>query len=234
MVTVVSLGGSIVAPDSPDVDFLKSFSAMVRAHSAEDPEGKLIFVVGGGGPARSYQKAFRAIIGDTDGGAGASAGESDWIGIMATRLNAQLVRAVFADLCVMDVVTDPTKVTEFPGTVMVASGWKPGFSTDNDAVLLAERFAAKVVINLSNIEKVYTADPRIDPAAKPLDAISWEDFRAMVGDDWVPGKNTPFDPVASRHAQKAGIAVYCSGGRNLENIRAALRGADFIGTRIGG
>jgi uridylate kinase len=152
---------------------------------------------------------------------------------MATRLNAQLLRGIFADLCKMDVVYDPTRVTEFPGNIMVASGWKPGFSTDNDAVLLAERFAAKVVINLSNIEKVYTADPRTDPTAQPLDAISWEDFRALVGDEWAPGKNTPFDPVASKHAQKAGIAVYCIGGRDMDNIRAALTDGKFVGTKIG-
>jgi uridylate kinase len=227
MVTVLSLGGSIVAPDSPDTDFLTRFSAMIRALIAEDPTCKLILVVGGGGPARAYQKAYGAIVPEEQ------SAESDWIGIMATRLNAQLLRAIFADLCKMDVVYDPTRVTEFPGNIMVASGWKPGFSTDNDAVLLAERFAAKVVINLSNIEKVYTADPRSDPEAKPLDAISWDDFRAMVGDEWVPGKNTPFDPVASKHAQKAGIAVYCIGGRNIENIRAALTEGEFVGTKIG-
>jgi uridylate kinase len=235
MVTVVSLGGSIVAPDGPDADFLTRFDAMIRQCITEDPARKLIFVVGGGGPARNYQKAYRAIVEKNNtAGAPGSSEVADWIGIMATRLNAQLLRGIFSDLCKMDVVYDPTRVTDFPGNIMVASGWKPGFSTDNDAVLLAERFAAKVVINLSNIEKVYTADPRTDPEAKPLDAISWEDFRALVGDDWVPGKNTPFDPIASKHAQKAGITVYCVGGKNIENIRAALTGADFVGTRIGG
>jgi uridylate kinase len=117
--------------------------------------------------------------------------------------------------------------------VLVAAGWKPGFSSDNDAVLLAKRFNAKTVINLSNIEKVYTGDPRIDPHAKPLDRISWDDFRAMVGDKWVPGTNVPFDPIASRHAHEAGIKVICAAGRNLENLGKIIRGGDFIGTTIG-
>jgi uridylate kinase len=47
---------------------------------------------------------------------------------MATRLNAQLVKAVFADLCPTDVVYDPTAAEVFAGRVMVAAGWKPGFS----------------------------------------------------------------------------------------------------------
>jgi uridylate kinase len=203
---------------------------MIRGFLAEDPGRKLILVVGGGGPARTYQRAYRELLGDKP----ASAEEADWIGIMATRLNAQLLRALFADLCKLAVVYDPTKVTEFPGRIMVAAGWKPGFSTDNDAVLLAERFAAKRVVNISNIEKVYTDDPKIHPEAVSIDQISWADFRKMVGDEWQPGKNTPFDPVASKFAQKAGITVLCVGGKDMENIRNTLAGNEFWGTTIGG
>jgi uridylate kinase len=54
----------------------------------------------------------------------------------------------------------------------------------------------------------------------------------MIGDDWVPGKNVPFDPVASRHAEKIGLKVICAGGKNLENIKKILSGEDFTGTTI--
>jgi uridylate kinase len=226
MVTVLSVGGSIVAPDNPDPEFLASFGALVRAWLAEDNSRKLILVVGGGGPARSYQKAFRAV-----NPAGAD-DQADWIGIMATRLNAQLLKAIFADICPGDVVYDPTQVGVFAGRVMVAAGWKPGFSTDNDAVLLAERFSAKTVINLSNIAKVYTDDPRANPDAKPIDTITWAEFRKIVGDEWVPGKNVPFDPIASQHAQKAGISVICAAGRDIGNLKAILDGKPFVGTTI--
>jgi uridylate kinase len=119
------------------------------------------------------------------------------------------------------------------GRVLVASGWKPGFSSDYDAVLLAERFQAPAVINLSNIERVYTGDPRTNANVKPIDAISWADFRALVGDEWVPGKNTPFDPVASRHAAKIGLKVICAAGKNLPNLEKILNGEEFVGTIIG-
>jgi len=228
MVKVLSVGGSIVVPDAPDTTFLKSFSDMVRGWLAEDASRKLILVVGGGAPARVYQNAYKAIVPDA-----ASSDSADWIGIMATRLNAQLLKAVFGDLCKNDVVYDPTAVEEFSGRILVAAGWKPGFSTDNDAVLLAKRFGAKTVVNLSNIEKVYTDDPRKNPDAKPLDTITWPDFRKMVGDEWVPGKNCPFDPIASRGAEGAGISVICAGGKNIENIKAILDEGEFIGTRIG-
>ncbi|MDR0403552.1 MAG: UMP kinase [Treponema sp.] len=225
MVTVISLGGSIVAPSEADGVFLREFRSLVGG--LLDGKRRFIFVVGGGGPARAWQKAYREAC--PSGGDD----EADWIGVMATRLNARLVKAVMADWCVQDVIVDPTRAEPFRGQVLVAAGWKPGFSSDYDAVLLAERFHADTVINLSNIEQVYSDDPRKNPSAKPLSAISWDDFRAMIGDEWVPGKNVPFDPVASRHAAKIGLKVICAAGRNLDNLRNILTGKDFTGTVIG-
>ena len=130
--------------------------------------------------------------------------------------------------------TNPTdESVKFSGRILVAGGWKPGFSTDTDAVYLARRFGASKIINLSNIAKVYTDDPRKNPDAKPIDSINWEDFRKMVGDEWVPGKNAPFDPIASRLAQESGIKVICADGRNTENTLAILEGGNFEGTVIG-
>lgn len=226
---VLSVGGSIVAPEYPDVDFVKKFVEMVKDFLETNKNDRLILVVGGGGPARIYQKAFRDVT-NTAQDSGTDA--ADWIGIMATRLNAQFVKASFGDLCKEAVVTDPTVANEFSGRILVAAGWKPGFSTDNDAVLLAEKFGADTVVNLSNIEKVYTDDPRKNPDAKPLDTISWADFRKMVGDEWIPGKNCPFDPIASKKAESLGLVVVCAGGKNIENTRAILDGKSYIGTTI--
>jgi uridylate kinase len=80
---------------------------------------------------------------------------------------------------------------------------------------------------------VYTADPKIDPNATAIDKISWADFRSIVGDEWVPGKNVPFDPVASSHAEKIALKVICASGRNLENLKKILSGEEYIGTTIG-
>jgi uridylate kinase len=231
MVTVISLGGSIVAPDGVDENFLRDFTLLIGEFLARDEKQRFILVVGGGGPARSWQKAYRNIGEKSE--RPVSDEEADWIGIMATRLNAQLVKAVMGDWCTQAVVSNPTQVEPLVGRVLVASGWKPGFSSDYDAVLLAERFKAPLVLNLSNIEQVYTADPRENPGAKPIDKISWEDFRALVGDEWIPGKNVPFDPVASRHAARIGLKVICAAGRNLENLKKILSGEDFTGTTIG-
>nr|QQK87094.1 uridylate kinase [Treponema denticola] len=231
MVTVLSVGGSIVAPDKPDFDFLDKFSKTIRNWLLQDSPRKIIMVIGGGAPARDYQNAYRKVCDLRK--APAKNDEADWIGIMATRLNAQLVKAVFEDLCPNPVVYDPTTVDMFGGQILVAAGWKPGFSTDNDAVVLAERFSGNLVVNLSNIAKVYTDDPKKNPEARPIDSISWEDFIKIVGTEWVPGKNTPFDPIASQRAQKAGIKVICAAGKDIENLENILNGKDFKGTVIG-
>ena len=231
-ISVLSVGGSIIAPDKVNSVFLSDFLAKIKTYLNANPEDKLIFVCGGGAPARVYQQAYREVVSDA---AQQDAGAQDWIGIKATHINAELVKAIFGNLCQDNVVTNPTaEEVRFSGRILVAGGWKPGFSTDTDAVYLAKRFGAKLVINLSNIAKVFTDDPRKNPDAKPIDSISWADFRAMVGDEWVPGKNAPFDPIASRLAQEVGIKVICADGRNTENTLAILNGEAFEGTVIGG
>ena len=228
MTKVLSLGGSIVVPEKPDAPFLKAFVEMAKEWLDADKSNRLILVVGGGAPARFYQNAYKEVCPTADNNS------ADWIGIMTTRLNAQLVKACFGDYCKNDVVYNPTlEDLKFDGQVLVASGWKPGFSTDTDAVYLGEKFDAKIVVNLSNIEKVYTDDPRKNPDATPIDSISWADFRKMVGDEWVPGKNCPFDPIASKKASELGMKVICAGGKNIPNIKAILNDQDYIGTTIG-
>lgn len=231
MTKVLSVGGSIIVPEKPDTDFLQNFIKMTISWLDQDKSRRLILVAGGGAPARVYQNAYKEVSSETKINSKDDA--ADWIGIMATRINAQLLKACFGDYCKNDVVYNPTADVRFDGQVLVASGWKPGFSTDTDAVYLGEKFDAKTIVNLSNIEKVYTDDPRKNPDAKPLDTISWADFRKMVGDEWTPGKNCPFDPIASKKAEQLGMKVICAGGKNIKNINAILNDEDYIGTTIG-
>ncbi|MCK5201757.1 MAG: UMP kinase [Spirochaetales bacterium] len=226
-IKVLSVGGSIVAPDAVDRDFLINFKQAIMGYLDGDPNRKLVFVVGGGGPARSYQKAYRDIVENPN------PASQDWIGIMATRLNGELLKGIFADDCPEPVVTDPTSIKTFRGRILVAAGWKPGFSTDNDSVLLAENIGADTVINLSNIKKVYSADPKLDPHAVPLDNISWAEMKKLVGDKWTPGVNVPFDPVATRRASELGLKVITAAGNDIENMKRILTENDFEGTTIG-
>ncbi len=218
----------MIAPDGVDVGFLTQFHRTIVGWLNEDQTRRVVLITGGGAPARVYQKAYRAIV------ANPNSDLQDWIGIAATRLNAALVKAVFGPMCPDEVVTDPTAPFAWTGRVLVASGWKPGFSTDFDAVVLAERFAATTVVNLSNIAQVYTEDPKKNPQARPLVAVSWPEFQKIVGTEWNPGLNAPFDPVATKKAAELGLTVFVASGADLPNLERILRGQEFFGTVIGG
>jgi uridylate kinase len=226
-IKIISLGGSIIAPQKVDIQFIKDFFNLIKDYLKSDFTRKLIIVCGGGGPARQYQQAYREIVPLPDSDA------ADWIGISATYLNAELLRHIFGDFCVQQVIKNPTANIKFKGRLLIAAGWKPGFSTDYDTVLLAEKYAASLVINLSNIARVYTADPKIDPHARPLAVISWADFKKMAGDSWTPGKNLPFDPIASAYAAKIGLKVIVAAGKDIKNLNNILLDKPFIGTVIG-
>ena len=157
----------------------------------------------------------------------------DWIGIHATKLNAHLVRTIFRDIAHPYILKHYEIIRKVTEPVVVAAGWKPGWSTDYDAVLLCEDYGAKTVVNLSNIDKVYNKDPRKFKDARSYDKISWPDFRKIVGDNWIPGINAPFDPVASKKAQSLGIKVVVMNGANLENVENYFNGKKFVGTVIG-
>jgi len=223
---VLSVGGSIVVPKTGiDAGFLEKFRQLIQ--SSIKAGERFIIVVGGGHTAREYQKAASAVTKlDPE--------DVDWIGIHATRLNAHLLRSVFRSQANPHVAKDPTKRLAWHEPVLVAAGWKPGWSTDYVAVRLAKRYGAKRVINLTNIDAVYDRDPSRFDDAEPFDRIAWKDFRKIVGDKWSPGANAPFDPVASRLAQKWGMEVVISSGRDLANVKAILTRKKFRGTVIDG
>ena len=63
------------------------------------------------------------------------------------------------------------------GDVVVFGGGtgNPFFSTDTAAVLRALEMEAEVVLKATNVDGVYTADPRKDASAKLLPELSFQD-----------------------------------------------------------
>ena len=187
---------------------------------------KFILIIGGGSTARNYQDALKGTIkiSETD---------LDWMGIEATIINANFVRLMFGELAYKDVITNPTKKIKTNKSIIVAAGYKPGCSTDYDAVLFAKTYGAIEVLNLSNIEYVYDKDPKEFSDAKKIENIDWKTFRKeIVGDIWQPGKSAPFDPVASKAAEKLKLKVSILQGTNLLEVKKALGGKKFRGTVI--
>jgi uridylate kinase len=222
---VLSLGGSLIAPkEGIDAGFLRQFRNLIARHVRRGR--RFMIVCGGGSTARAYQRAASLA-------AGLSRRELDLIGIQATIINANLMRGVFGRLALQKIITDPRVPMSRSTPVIIGAGWQPGCSTDYDAVLLAKKFGARTVVNLSNIAYVYDKDPHRFASAKPLKHISWKDYRRQFGGRWRPGLNSPFDPVASRSAAKMGMRVIIADGRDLANIDRLLGGKPFKGTVIG-
>lgn len=223
---LLSLGGSLVVPDGGiDTAFLSELNLLIRKW-VELGYG-FIIVVGGGKLARNYRDAGKDVVGQE-----LTIDDLDWLGIHATRLNAHLIRTIFRDIAHPVIVDDYTIIFKPEEPVLVGAGWKPGFSTDYDAVILAEDHQIKRLINMSNIDYVYTADPKKDPKATPIERISWRNYRKMIGSEWMPGMNAPFDPVASRKAQGLRLKAQILNGRNLANLEKCFSGEEFVGTTI--
>lgn len=223
---ILSLGGSLIVPDGGiDTDFLKKFNQFIRIKVAK---GYRFFIVAGGGQTtRHYQKAGSKVIGKV------TKDDLDWLGVHCTRLNAHLLRTIFKDIAHPRIIDRyDKKYRKLFEPVVIAAGWKPGWSTDYDAVLLAKHYGAKTVVNLSNIEMVYTKDPKKFPRAKPIEKTSWPYFRKLVGEKWDPGMNVPWDPIAAKEAEKLGITVVILKGNDLPNLERFFVGDKFIGTVI--
>jgi len=209
-------------PDEIDFRFLKNFRRLILTQSRRGK--RFVLICGGGRTARNYQQAAKKIGRLTDN-------DLDWLGIHATRINAHLLRSIFVEVAHKKIVK-PTDIINFKKSVLIAAGWKPGNSTDYCAVLLAKKYQAKKILNLSNIDYVFDRDPRTDKNAKPLEKMSWQDFRRLIPKKWSPGLNSPFDPVASRAAQNLGLEVAIINGRDFKSIGSYLAGKKFKGTMI--
>ena len=227
---IISLGGSLIAsPAGIDWKFLKKFRSLIISEIKKSK--RFVIVTGGGNTARSYQAAANKIIKLTKD-------DQDWLGIHSTRLNAHLIKTIFRAYAHPRINKNPRTKADLKNHfkhgegIMVAAGWRPGWSTDYIATILAERLNAKTVINLSNIDYVYNKNPKKFKSAKKIENNSWPNFRKIVGNKWDPGLNAPFDPIASRLAEKLKLKVIIANGKNLNNLKNILNNNAFKGTTI--
>lgn len=220
---VISLGGSLIIPGEVDTKFLKGFKKLIQSEIKKG--NRFIIFTGGGKLARRYQEALKAL--DKK-----SANDLDWIGIYSTRLNARLVQIMFGSQAHQDIVEDPNKKVNFRQKILVAGGWMPGRSTDDDSVRLAKVYGTKTIINLSNIDYLYDKDPNIYKNAKAIKEISWKQYRKIAGNKWSPGSHLPFDPIASKFAQEHKQQVIIADGKNLKNLENIFADKPFKGTEI--
>lgn len=224
---VISLGGSLIFPEEINVEFLKKFKDIINSFIEEG--NKVVIVTGGGKICRKYNQAARELLPQV------SDKELDWMGIKATKVNAELVRIMFEEKAYYKVLDRPDEEIDLEKDhkpVFVAGGWKPGASSDNMAVMLAKTHQADSLINLTNIDYVYESDPKENPEAKSMEKLAWAEYLNMVGSEWSPGANYPFDPIASKNAQEIGLKVYIVNGENLANLSDLLQNKSYLGTEL--
>ena len=218
---IMSLGGSVIVPNRIDVNFLINFKKIIYRYIKKNY--RFVIYCGGGKLARNFQKSAAKYKFNNEG--------LDWLGIYATRINADFIKKLFGNIAEDIIIKNPTKKIKFNKKIILAGGWKPGWSTDYDAVLLAKNLKVKTIINMSNINYVYDKDPKKFKGAKKIKNISWREFRKITGNKWKAGLNMPFDPVAAKEADKLRLKVVII-GNNLRNFENLLNDRKFEGTII--
>lgn len=223
---VMSVGGSLIVPDQIDSTFLQQLHRFIIEQTTTHGR-RFIIITGGGRTARNYQDAARAVT-ELD------PEDLDWMGIHSTRLNGHLLRTIFRDIAYRVMITNPDDILDAPpdAKLIIAAGYRPGSSSDLRAVQIAERVGAHKLINLSNIDYVYTDNPKTNPSAQKIEDITWTEFRQLIPADWDPGLSSPFDPVAAREAEALGLEVANINGQDFTALQNYLDGKPFVGTRI--
>ncbi|UER67735.1 UMP kinase [Borrelia sp. BU AG58] len=227
MLKIISLGGGVINPDKINIEYIKNLRNLIFKWIKEDNRRKIILITGGGKTAREYQDSYKKINPEFEND------DLDEIGILATKLNAIFISKSMKPVCIDAIVSDPSKDFHFKGNILVASGWKPGFSTDYIAVKFAEKFKSNEIINLTNINQIHDKDPKKFKDAKGLSKITWGELQDIVGNDWEPGSNLPFDPIATKLALNLGLKAYVLNGLDIKNLEKVFnKNDDFLGTII--
>ena len=147
---IISLGGSIIVPDAINTSFLRDFRSIIIAEIAKGR--KFVIICGGGDASKKYMSASQEIVPELDDDS------LDLVGISGTAINAFLIKTVFGTNAYEKVMANPTARIKTGRPVIVGCGWKPGCSTDKDAVLAAKTYGAKTIINLTSVDYLYDND----------------------------------------------------------------------------
>jgi uridylate kinase len=189
-------------------------------------KNRLVAVTGGGSIARKYIDAAREL--------GASEFMCDQIGIHVSRLNAQLLTTALGQAAFPKIPESPDDLMASIGSelIVVMGGLQPGQSTNAVAALAAELMHADVLVNATDVDGVYGADPRKDPNATKLDEVTPDQLMGILSKEgFKAGEYDLMDPMALRIVKRSNIPVVIVDGRDPSNITKALSGKR-IGTQI--
>src|SRR3989449_10752940 len=223
MRAVVKLGGALFRRD-PDATALKEMGKALEGFVAEG--NQLVLVAGGGENARTYISAARKL--------GAEESTCDLLGIQITRANAELLRLAMGSIASSKI---PTTLSDLPhcvgsGKAVVMGGLQPGQSTNAVAVLAAEITRAEILVNGTDVDGVYTDDPKKNPKAKLIRSVNVDKLLSWdMGGEVFAGRYELLDPLAIKIMQRAKVPTRFLSLADPGNIIGALQGKDS-GTRL--
>ncbi len=222
---VVKLSGSIFDLDDC-VERIRMYADLFKELINDyDRNIQVVVVAGGGKEARRYIDAARAF--------GADESSLDELGVEISRLNARLLIHAIGDNAYPHVPRDLQEVSVAVDSnkVVVTGGLHPGQSTNATSALIAERVRASMFINATDVDGIYTADPRINKDAKLIKRISVKELLTMLIDEkFNAGTYELMDIVALKVIERSNIPTRVIKA-SVENIRLVIDGHD-IGTQI--
>lgn len=219
---VIKLSGSLFKWDTKVSD-LKDIIQFCKELKAKGIQ--LILVAGGGEIARHYISLGRSL--------GADETSLDEMGICISRLNAFLLINSLKDLCypIVPKTLDEIAQSVESGKIVIVGGLHPGHSTNATAALIAERVGAKLFINATDVDGVYTADPKVHKDAKRLKRVTIKKLtEILMKGKMNAGAYDLIDLVALKIIERSKIPtkiVKCS----IPDLMDAIEGKE-VGTTI--
>ncbi|MEW6070017.1 MAG: UMP kinase [Candidatus Thermoplasmatota archaeon] len=217
----ISVGGSLLG--ELNLRYLKQLASILTKLSSKH---KLWVVVGGGEIARKYISGARAL--------GLDESYLDSIGIDITRANAKLLLGALPQAYPeipkdLDSALSAGKVAN----IVVMGGIHPAQTTDAVTAMLAERAKAEKLIIMTDVDGIYTKDPKKHKNAELLMKLSYEkllEVTSRIGLE--AGAKNPIDPVCAKIIIRSKIPAFVINGKNLKNLENLIEGKAFVGTTI--
>jgi uridylate kinase len=223
-VWVISLGGSRIVPDDVDYDFIKGFKKLLMRNKDE----KFVVVCGGGKTARRYMGALREL--------GKGETIQSEIGIFVTRFHARFLMRIFGMIANHDLPYTLSKVKRLllKNRVVFCGALRQNReqTTDSTSARIASYLNSSFV-NITNVEGLFTKDPKKNKGARLISDISWADFNLIAQKiKYHPGQNFVLDQRAAVIIKKERITTFIVG--SLSEFEKIINGKEFVGTKIEG
>jgi uridylate kinase len=111
------------------------------------------------------------------------------------------------------------------GKIVVLGGFNPGQSTNAVASIVAEKTRAKMLVNATDVDAVYSKDPRRYRSARRLAKVSVEELGRLLWDkDAAAGTYELMDPVALKILMRSRIPAIITKCDKVSIIKAVRKG----------